>query len=56
MSLPAIITARRRSASLAAVEGFKISYVQNRDPQHAFAAGLEYVKILGALLGGACRA
>jgi hypothetical protein len=30
----------------AAEEGFKISYVQNRDPQHAFAAGLEYIKNL----------
>ena len=28
----------------AAEEGFKISYVQNRDPQHAFDAGLEYIK------------
>jgi predicted metalloprotease len=30
----------------AAEEGFKLSYVQNRDSQHAFAAGLEYIKNL----------
>jgi hypothetical protein len=30
----------------AAEEGFKISYVQNRDPKYAFAAGLEYIRNL----------
>jgi hypothetical protein len=30
----------------AAEEGFKVSYLQNRDARHAFAAGLEYVSRL----------